>query len=101
MKLYIDNRLLYGLQQCKNELKLSKQDLGACSTTIRRKAIDDQWVFKIKQDCNDPLEQYCAGWVAKGYAQKEAKRDLRFSANTNSHPWGFKTLNIHLSSNLC
>ncbi|KAH9725713.1 hypothetical protein KPL70_007982 [Citrus sinensis] len=36
-----------------------------------RKAIGNKWVYKIKRDGNDQVEQYRARLVVKGYAQKE------------------------------
>ncbi|KAH9743311.1 hypothetical protein KPL70_003257 [Citrus sinensis] len=37
----------------------------------RRKAIGNKWVYKIKRDGNDQVEQYHARLVVKGYAKKE------------------------------
>ena len=36
-----------------------------------RKAIGNKWVYKIKRDNNDQVEQYHARLVVKGYVQKE------------------------------
>ena len=36
-----------------------------------RKTIRNKWVYNIKRDCNDQMEQYRAILVVKGYAQKE------------------------------
>jgi hypothetical protein len=36
-----------------------------------RKTIGNKWVYKIKRDGNDQVEQYRARLVVKGYAQKE------------------------------
>jgi hypothetical protein len=33
-----------------------------------RMAIGNKWVYKIKRDDNDQVEQYCARLVVKGYA---------------------------------
>lgn len=37
----------------------------------RRKPISNKWVYKIKWDNNNQVEQYRARSVVKGYAQKE------------------------------
>ena len=36
-----------------------------------RKAIGNRWVYKIKRDANNQVEQYRARLVLKGYAHKE------------------------------
>ena len=36
-----------------------------------RKAIGNEWVYKIKCDSNDQVEWYHARLVVKGYAKKE------------------------------
>ena len=36
-----------------------------------RKAIGNKWVYNIKHDSNNQVEQYCARLVVKGYPQKE------------------------------
>jgi len=36
-----------------------------------QKAIGNKWVYKIKRDSSDQVEQYRARLVVKGYAQKE------------------------------
>ena len=42
-----------------------------CDPSSGRKAIGNKWVYKIKRDGNDQVEQYRARLVVKGYAQKE------------------------------
>ncbi|KAH9681106.1 hypothetical protein KPL71_026832 [Citrus sinensis] len=42
-----------------------------------RKAIGNKWVYKIKRDSNDQVEQYRARLVVKGYAQKEEQLDVK------------------------
>ena len=36
-----------------------------------RKAIGNKWVYNIKHDSNNQVEQYCSRLVVKGYPQKE------------------------------
>ena len=38
----------------------------------RRKSIGNKWVYKIKCDSNDQVEQYHARLMVKGYVKKES-----------------------------
>ncbi|GKE61770.1 ribonuclease H-like domain-containing protein [Tanacetum coccineum] len=49
----------------------TKHDQNLDNKPLRRKAIGEKWVFKIKYKSNGELERYKARYVVKGYNQKE------------------------------
>ena len=53
------------------EALLENQTWKLVPLSPKRKAIGNEWVYKIKCDSNDQVEWYRARLVVKGYAKKE------------------------------
>ena len=54
------------------EALYKKQTWKLVSLPLRRKAIRNKLVYKIKRDNNDQVERYCARLMVKGYVKKES-----------------------------